>query len=194
MSPSRSSTASHAAAATTAARCSAARRRRCPASISDGEYDLAGFIVGSIAGRGRVIDGRTIAPGDAVIALPSSGLHTNGYSLARRIVFEHLGLKADSLVSGLGTTIGEALLVPHRSYLHVVRPLLDAWSRERHGAHHRRGSDRQPAARPAGRLFGPHRSHAAGRCRRSSASSSRRVAFRPTRRGGRSTWAWGSCW
>jgi phosphoribosylformylglycinamidine cyclo-ligase len=94
-----------------------------PGFYADGEYDLAGFIVGAVA-RDRLIDGRTIAPGDALIGVPSSGLHTNGYSLARRIVFDLAGLRSDSHVPELETTIGAALLVPHRSYLSLLRPLL----------------------------------------------------------------------
>ena len=104
-------------------RSSAARPPRCRASTSRGEYDLAGFIVGAVR-RDRLIDGKGIAAGDAIVALPSSGLHTNGYSLARKIVFEHLGLRVSSPVAELGTTAGAALLTPHRSYLPVVRPLL----------------------------------------------------------------------
>jgi phosphoribosylformylglycinamidine cyclo-ligase len=94
-----------------------------PGFYAAGEYDVAGFIVG-VVGRDRLIDGSTIAPGDVLIGLPSSGLHTNGYSLARRIAFELAGLRHDSSVPELGTSIGEALLVPHRSYLPVIRPLL----------------------------------------------------------------------
>ncbi len=94
-----------------------------PGFYADGEYDLAGFIVG-MAPRERLITGRTIAPGDVLIGVPSSGLHTNGYSLARRIVFEVAGLRVDSRIAELGTTAGEALLVPHRSYVRLVRPLL----------------------------------------------------------------------
>ena len=94
-----------------------------PGFYADGEYDVAGFIVGVVE-RSRLIDGRTIAPGDVLIGVPSSGLHTNGYSLARRIAFDVAGLRAGDLVPELGTTIGEALLVPHRSYLGVMRPLL----------------------------------------------------------------------
>ena len=94
-----------------------------PGFYNDGEYDLAGFIVGAVR-RDRLIDGRTISPGDAIIGLPSSGLHTNGYSLARRIAFDHLGLDVSSHVSELGTTLGAALLATHRSYLPVIRPLL----------------------------------------------------------------------
>jgi phosphoribosylformylglycinamidine cyclo-ligase len=95
-----------------------------PGFYADGEYDLAGFIVGAVEEE-RVITGRTIGRGDVLLGLPSSGLHTNGYSLARQIVFERLGLDVDSHVPELGETVGEALLRPHRSYLPVVRPLLD---------------------------------------------------------------------
>jgi phosphoribosylformylglycinamidine cyclo-ligase len=94
-----------------------------PGFYADGEYDVAGFIVGVVS-RSRLITGREIGPGDVLIGVPSSGLHTNGYSLARRIAFERAGLRHDSRVDELGATIGEALLVPHRSYLPVLRPLL----------------------------------------------------------------------
>lgn len=96
-----------------------------PGFYHDGEYDLAGFIVGAVE-REQVIDGKTITPGDVLIGVPSSGLHTNGYSLARRIVFDHLGLTVSARVPELGTSVGEALLTPHRSYLPLVGPLLDA--------------------------------------------------------------------
>jgi phosphoribosylformylglycinamidine cyclo-ligase len=95
-----------------------------PGFYADGEYDIAGFIVGVVE-RSKVIDGRSIVPGDVLIGLPSMGLHTNGYSLARRVLFEMAGWKADTFVAELGTTIGDALLAPHRSYLPLVRPLLE---------------------------------------------------------------------
>ena len=95
-----------------------------PGFYADGEYDIAGFIVGVVE-KAKVIDGRAIVPGDVLIAVPSAGLHTNGYSLARRVFFETAGWKPDTLVRELGTTIGEALLAPHRSYLGLVRPLLE---------------------------------------------------------------------
>ena len=94
-----------------------------PGFYADGEYDVAGFIVGVVP-RAQLIDGRRIAPGDALIGIPSSGLHTNGYSLARRIAFDVAKLRVDSQVAELGTTVGAALLVPHRSYLPLIRPLL----------------------------------------------------------------------
>ena len=95
-----------------------------PGFYADGEYDIAGFIVGAVE-KSKVIDGRSIAPSDALIGLPSAGLHTNGYSLARRVFFETAGLKPDAFVPELGATIGDALLAPHRSYLTIVRPLIE---------------------------------------------------------------------
>jgi len=94
-----------------------------PGFYADGEYDVAGFIVGVVP-RANVIDGRSIAPGDMLVGLPSSGLHTNGYSLARRIAFDTAKLGVDAVIPELGGPIGEALLVPHRSYFSVVRPLI----------------------------------------------------------------------
>jgi phosphoribosylformylglycinamidine cyclo-ligase len=96
-----------------------------PGMYADGEYDLAGFIVGAVE-RERLVHGRTIAAGDVLVGVPSSGLHTNGYSLARRIAFDHLKLDVDSRVPELGRTVGEAFLEPHRSYLPMVQPLLEA--------------------------------------------------------------------
>src|SRR5688572_23605808 len=95
-----------------------------PDMYRDGEYDLAGCIVG-LVDRERLVNGRAVAVGDALIGIPSSGLHTNGYSLARKIVFDHCGLGVDSYVGELGATVGDALLVPHRSYLGMIRPMLD---------------------------------------------------------------------
>ena len=96
-----------------------------PGFYNDGEYDLAGFIVGAVD-RARLINGRAIAVGDVLVGVPSSGLHTNGYSLARRIVFDTLKLDVGSYVSELQLTVGDALLEPHRSYLPFVQPLLEA--------------------------------------------------------------------
>ena len=87
-----------------------------PGFYADGEYDIAGFIVGIVEKSRRDRRPRDRA-GDALIGLPSAGLHTNGYSLARRVLFERAGLRADTFVPELGTTVGDALLAPHRSYL-----------------------------------------------------------------------------
>ena len=95
-----------------------------PGFYSEGEYDIAGFIVG-VADRGKVIDGSRIEPGDALLALPSAGLHTNGYSLARKLFFEVEGMRPDTHVERLNQTIGDALLAPHLSYLRPLDGLLD---------------------------------------------------------------------
>jgi phosphoribosylformylglycinamidine cyclo-ligase len=95
-----------------------------PDFYPDGEYDIAGFIVG-IVGRKKLIDGSSIRAGDVLLGLPSSGLHTNGYSLARKIFFDQAKLKASSSLRDLGDTVGETLLEPHRSYLKVLRGLVD---------------------------------------------------------------------
>jgi phosphoribosylformylglycinamidine cyclo-ligase len=94
-----------------------------PGFYADGEYDIAGFIVG-IVEKSSVIDGRAIVSGDVLIGLPSAGLHTNGYALARRVLFESAGFTADTFVAEIGATLGDALLAPHRSYLEAMRPLL----------------------------------------------------------------------
>ncbi|HXC72284.1 MAG TPA: phosphoribosylformylglycinamidine cyclo-ligase [Pyrinomonadaceae bacterium] len=95
-----------------------------PGFYQDGEYDIAGFIVG-VVDRNKIIDGKTIAPGDVLLALPSAGLHTNGYSLARKLFFEVAGYKPDTQIPELGMTAGEALLLPHLSYLKPLDSLLD---------------------------------------------------------------------
>ncbi len=103
-----------------------------PGFYRDGEYDLAGFIVG-VVDRPNVIDGQSIEVGDVLLGLPSTGLHTNGYSLARRIIFDDLGLSVDSEMGDLepGVSVAEMLLRPHRSYLNVLEPLLNSEDRQR---------------------------------------------------------------
>lgn len=88
------------------------------------EYDLAGFAVGVVE-RGRIVDGGKIAPGDVLIGLPSSGLHSNGYSLARKVLLEVAGYKAGSYINKLGRTLGEEMLEPTRIYVKAVLPLLE---------------------------------------------------------------------
>lgn len=96
-----------------------------PGFYADSEYDLAGFIVG-IVDKSKVIDGKNIKSGDVVLGLPSVGLHTNGYSLARKLFFEIGGLSVDDKPAELdGETVGNALLKPHKSYLPVLKDLLD---------------------------------------------------------------------
>lgn len=96
-----------------------------PDFYSEGEYDIAGFIVG-IADREKIIDGKRITPGDVLLALPSVGLHTNGYSLARKLFFEVAGYDANTRLDELGMTVGEALLQEHVSYLKPLDGLLDS--------------------------------------------------------------------
>jgi phosphoribosylformylglycinamidine cyclo-ligase len=96
-----------------------------PEFYADGEYDVAGFIVGAVE-RARLIDGRAIRPGDRLFGLPSAGLHTNGYSLARKVFFEVAGLGPDERVAELGDTVGRLLLAEHRSYLPALAGLVDA--------------------------------------------------------------------
>jgi len=95
-----------------------------PGFYADGEYDVAGFIVG-VVDREKVINGHAIEPGDVVLGLPSNGLHTNGYSLARKLFFEVAGYAPDTYLDELGETVGAALLKPHLSYLRAVEGLLD---------------------------------------------------------------------
>jgi phosphoribosylformylglycinamidine cyclo-ligase len=121
-----------------------------PGFYKDGEYDVAGFIVGAVA-RDQLIDGKRIAPGDVLIGLASSGLHTNGYSLARRIAFEVARLDVRSPFPGSSVSIGQALLTPHRSYLPVIRPLLGSGTIK--GMAHITGggiTDNLPRVLPAG--------------------------------------------
>jgi len=96
-----------------------------PGVYADGDYDVAGTIVG-VVDRPKLLDGSKVAEGDFLIGLPSSGLHTNGYSLARKIFFEDMGLTPQSVVPELGgATVASALLAVHRSYLSPVFPLVE---------------------------------------------------------------------
>ncbi|HEX6038337.1 phosphoribosylformylglycinamidine cyclo-ligase [Longimicrobium sp.] len=96
-----------------------------PDMYSPGEYDLAGTIVGLVE-EDRLLDGRAIRPGDALIGLASTGLHTNGYSLARRIVFERMGLGMDDAFPEEDGTVADVLLRVHKSYLRSLYPLIEA--------------------------------------------------------------------
>jgi len=96
-----------------------------PGFYADGEYDLAGFIVGAVD-REKMITGQGIKPGDVLIGLASTGLHTNGYSLARKLLFEVGGYKPTQYVSALKDKAGAALMKTHRSYLSVIQKLVTA--------------------------------------------------------------------
>jgi phosphoribosylformylglycinamidine cyclo-ligase len=95
-----------------------------PDFYTQGEYDLAGTIVGMVD-RERILTGAEIGPGDALIGLASEGLHTNGYSLARKLLFETAGWNVDTHVADLDTTVGQALLAPHRSYVTPTFKLME---------------------------------------------------------------------
>jgi phosphoribosylformylglycinamidine cyclo-ligase len=93
-----------------------------PGFYAEGEYDLAGCIIGVVE-RGELITGERIEPGDEIWAFPSSGLHTNGYSLARKIVFEEAGLSVGEEIPGAGGKVADLLLAVHRSYLTEIRSM-----------------------------------------------------------------------
>ena len=94
-----------------------------PGFYPPGEYDLAGFIVGVVE-RKKIITGKSVKPGATLLALPSSGLHTNGYSLARKLVFEVAGLKPESYVAEVGNKIGAELLKPHLCYAPALKNIV----------------------------------------------------------------------
>jgi phosphoribosylformylglycinamidine cyclo-ligase len=123
-----------------------------PGFYQPGDYELVGFIVG-LVDRPRVLDGSRVKAGDVLVGLPSSGLHTNGYSLARRILFDKAGLKIGDRApwQKKGKTVGEVLLEPHLSYLKPLRPLLG--HRALHGMAHITGgglTDNLPRILPDG--------------------------------------------
>jgi phosphoribosylformylglycinamidine cyclo-ligase len=89
------------------------------------EYDLAGFIVGVVE-RDRVLTGKAVEIGDILLGLPSTGLHTNGYSLARKLLFSHAGYSPETYVNEIKGKVGNELMKQHRSYWHLLRRLLDA--------------------------------------------------------------------
>lgn len=91
---------------------------------ADGEYDIAGFCVG-IADKKRLITGETIKPGDVLLGLASSGVHSNGFSLVRKICFDRMSFAMDTVIPEFGKTLGEELLTPTRLYPKLVLPLLD---------------------------------------------------------------------
>ena len=98
-----------------------------PSFYQKGEYDLAGFSVGVVE-REAILTGKKIQPGDAVIGLASSGLHSNGFSLARRVLLEQAELSLDSSLDGMDNTLGETLLTPTRIYVKTILPLIKDFS------------------------------------------------------------------
>ena len=121
-----------------------------PGFYHEGEYDISGTIVGVVE-RENIIDGKQIKPGTKILGIPSTGLHTNGYSLARKALLEVGGYQLDSKVAGLEGTVGEALAKPHRSYQHSLIELIEA--KKIQGLVHITGSGFQgniPRVLPAG--------------------------------------------
>ncbi len=96
-----------------------------PGFYPNGEYDLAGFIVGVVE-RERIVTGKTVEVGDVILGLPSNGLHTNGYSLARKLLFDVAGYTLDTYVNELKGKVGNELLRTHKSYWPIIRKLLAA--------------------------------------------------------------------
>lgn len=94
-----------------------------PDIYHDGDFDMAGFCVGVVE-RARIVDGKAVRPKDVVLGLPSSGFHSNGYSLVRKVVFELAGLTVDSVVPELGRTVGKMLIEPTRIYVKHILPVL----------------------------------------------------------------------
>jgi phosphoribosylformylglycinamidine cyclo-ligase len=127
-----------------------------PEFYQPGDYDMAGFCVGVVE-RDHIINGRRVQPGDVVLGLASSGLHSNGYSLVRKVVFDHAGLKVDDFVPELGRTVGEELLEPTRIYVRPVKNILQHYPVKKgvvHGLAHITGGglvDNVPRILPAGR-------------------------------------------
>jgi phosphoribosylformylglycinamidine cyclo-ligase len=121
-----------------------------PGMYTESEYDLAGFIVGA-AERSELLSGKNIRAGDVLLALPSTGLHTNGYSLARKLLFDTAGYGPKTLLPEVGATVGDALLAVHRSYLKPISALMAAGLLR--GAAHITGggiTDNTPRMLPAG--------------------------------------------
>ncbi|MCC6555861.1 MAG: phosphoribosylformylglycinamidine cyclo-ligase [Polyangiaceae bacterium] len=106
-----------------------------PGMYADGEYDLAGFAVGVVE-RARILDGKRITEGDEVIGVASSGLHSNGYSLARRVFEKEMGLRMSDRVEELGRTVGEELLTPTRIYARAIAAALAACGDDVRGLSH----------------------------------------------------------
>jgi phosphoribosylformylglycinamidine cyclo-ligase len=128
-----------------------------PGFYDGAEYDVAGFVVG-LVDRPRILDGGSIRPGDTLIGLPSAGLHTNGYSLARKVLFEVAGHAVDEVVEELGGAVGQTLLAEHRCYLGPLAGPIDRGLI--HGLAHITGGglvDNIPRVLPAGTAVRLHR-------------------------------------
>ena len=168
-----------------------------PDLYAPGDYDLAGFCVG-VASRSQIIDGSAVTPGDAVLGLASTGLHSNGYSLARKIAFDVGGHKVTDHVEELGHDGGRGIAHAHADLRPAGAAGVDALSREERGAchrpHHRRRAARESGPRDSAGRADRHRASAAGRCRRFSPGCSGWAASNRPRWTRSSTWASAWCW
>ncbi len=163
-----------------------------PGFYPEGEYDLAGFIVGVVE-RERVVTGKTVEAGDIILGLPSNGLHTNGYSLARKLLFEVAGYTPETYVNEMKGKVGNELMRPHRSYWPILRKLIDGecvsrWRISPAAALPKTSPVSCPAARPQSLNWGR------GRCFRSSSTCRSWVMSRKTRCSALSIWALECCW
>ena len=140
-----------------------------PGLMEPDAYDVAGAATGVVEASHLLGPGR-VRPGDVVVAMASSGLHSNGYSLVRHVLLEQAGWALDRDVPELGRTLGEELLEPTRIYAKAVPRARRRDRRPRDGPHHRRRPRRQPGARDARGALGDHRPRHLGRRRRSSTS------------------------
>ena len=122
--------------------CLAAKRPSCPTTYHPGDYDLAGFQVG-VVDRADLIDGKAIQAGDVVLGLASSGIHSNGYSLVRKIVFDSAQLSLDTHVADLGHSVGEELLRPTTIYVDVIDSIKQALPGSLHAIAHITGGGLQ---------------------------------------------------
>lgn len=157
-----------------------------------GEYDIAGFAVGVVE-KSKVITSERVQEGDVLLGLPSSGVHSNGYSLVRKICFEHKGFKGDEYIDELGKTIGEELLTPTRLYPKTCLPLIEKF--DIHGWYISRAADSMIISRAHCRMIWLSRlTVLSGRCRPSSVSCSSGAMLIGMRCTARSTWvsAWSS--
>ena len=151
-----------------------------PGVYAEGEVDVAGTIVGVVDEADLLPRLDAMAEGDVLIGLPSSGLHTNGYSLARKVCFELEKLDVTDTLPGTDQTVADALLAIHRSYLAPGHAPGEGPQAGGHGPHHRRRPDRQYPPRAARRRWTPRSTPPAGRSRPCSASSWRRAAWAST--------------
>lgn len=95
-----------------------------PGFYQEGEYDVAGFVVG-VVDKKKIISGESVKEGDVILGLPSSGVHSNGFSLIRKIVFDKMNFTTETYIEELGKTLGEELLIPTRIYADIINPLLE---------------------------------------------------------------------